>query len=281
MTIKEIHAEFVDCGKRALEWRRKCELLLPLVAREKVWARKGFSSIYEYAAKLAGMSRAVVDAALWTARKIEDKPALQEVAREKGLSRVRPVANLATQEDQEFWAEKAKTMSKHTLEAYAREYRNSCPGSKVQPEQLDDNLHLPPALARRLQQLQKRQDFNTLLEQFIDQVESQKPEPVHTQSRSIPAPIRRHTKEKTGYRCAYPGCHKPGEILHHTQRFALEKVHDPDRLVYLCHGHEGLAHHNLIENEESHPSTWTLRTQPDRNSPAFWIDQLVALYRPG
>jgi len=120
-----------------------------------------------------------------------------------------------------------------------------------------------------------------LLEKFLDSLEEGKPEPVRTGSRNIPAAIKHYSLEKTGGRCAFPGCMRPYEILHHTQRWALEKVHDPDRLVPLCKAHEQLAHMGLIENEHLSPENWRVRMRPDRNAAEFWIDEHVALFRGG
>src|SRR3989338_3776047 len=87
-----LHEQFVGYGQNAKLWMRKCELLLPEIEKMQIWRKKGFASIYEYAAKLAGMNRSKVDDALWILRKIEDKPALIKVASEKGINAVRPVA---------------------------------------------------------------------------------------------------------------------------------------------------------------------------------------------
>ena len=68
---EQLHKQFVEYGKNAREWMRKCELLLPEIERKKIWKRKNFLSIYEYAAKLAGMSKHKVDDSLRILRKIE------------------------------------------------------------------------------------------------------------------------------------------------------------------------------------------------------------------
>ncbi len=44
-------------GARALEWRRKFIGLLPEVERRKLYRKKGFASVFEFAAKLAGVSQ--------------------------------------------------------------------------------------------------------------------------------------------------------------------------------------------------------------------------------
>ena len=63
-TEKNLHEKFVLYGKNARKWTRKCALLLPEIARLRIWEKKGFENIYEYARILAGMSANAVNAAL-------------------------------------------------------------------------------------------------------------------------------------------------------------------------------------------------------------------------
>jgi hypothetical protein len=274
MTDKEIHKQFVELGRNAKEWKRKCQLLLPEIAGRKIWRRKGFSGIYEYAAKLAGLSKWQVDDALRILKKIEDSPLLKDLVERKGLSAVRPIVSVVTNETEEFWAEKAGSMGRDALHAFVQSDRfENGPRTKTQ------SVNLRIDLAERLSKLSNMEEK---LERFLDEQEKVvPPQPVETTSRHIPVSIKRHIVQRTNGKCAFPGCFKPYEILHHTQRFALEKVHDPKRLFPLCKGHERLAHLGLIENEQSDPSLWKLRSQPEKNSPEFWIDRHVALYRPG
>jgi len=117
---KTLHVQFSRYGRNAREWMRKCVLLLPEIERSRVWNKKGFGSIYEYAAKLAGMSRETVNDSLRVLKKIEDKPLLKEVVEEKGIRIVKAIVNLVDDSNEKFWAEKAKTMSLHTLEVYKK-----------------------------------------------------------------------------------------------------------------------------------------------------------------
>jgi len=282
--LEKIHQDFVTYGKNAREWIRKCQLLLPLIAEHRVWEKKRFSSIYEYAAKLAGMGRSSVDTALWTLRKVADLPALQAVAESKGVNRVRAVAKIATPETQDFWADKAKTMSVRTLEMYVRETRNSLHVAKAQPDGLDVTVHLNADLARRLEQLKKHADFEKIFERVVarmeDEVVEAAPESVRGGGRHIPVEIDRFVTTRTGGLCAWPTCTREATSLHHAQRWGLEKVHDPARLHAVCTAHERLAHLGLIENEEEHPSRWRLREHADAMANKRFIDQFVALYRP-
>ena len=281
----EIHKQFTEYGRNAKEWLRKCQMLLPLVAKYEIWRHKGFGSIYEYAAKLAGMSRPSVDETLWVMRKIEDKPALLSVVALKGIQSVKPVANVATLETQDYWAQNAMKMPQKVLRTFVREVRpNSWVAPKTQPDELDVTLHLKPDLARRLEQLKKHERFEEQFEELVADLEKRleevQPEAVKTMSRHMPTAISRFVYARTNGYCAFPRCLKQATSLHHTQRWALEKIHDPSRLHAVCTEHERLAHHGLIENEEGPPHTWRIRSQPDRCDPKFYIDTLVSLYRP-
>jgi hypothetical protein len=256
-------------GKNAREWLRKFALLLPEVQRRYLYKRRGFDSIHEFAAKLAGMSHAMVDEALRVMDRIQDKPALRSVAEELGFQRVRPVVAIATVETQDFWAEKARGMSKHALEAYVQNYRlNFLPGEDSQPEKRTVTLtiELSPETAAELQKLKGAGEWETLFKELLEsrreRLEAEKPKPVRTDSRHIPAAIERWSLCTTRGRCAFPGCRRPKYQLHHTQRWALDRVHDPDQLVPLCKVHNELAHQTLIENENDSPKDWRLAKEP-------------------
>lgn len=97
--------------------------------------------------------------------------------------------------------------------------------------------------------------------------------------RPIPAAVNTVLTHEYGKKCAYPGCVRPPEILHHTRRFALRKNHDPSFIAPLCKSHERIAHAGLIANEHQAPEQWVVRLEPERNSAAFKIDQKVMQFR--
>jgi hypothetical protein len=209
-------------------------------------------------------------------KKIEDKPSLLAMAELKGLQSVRPVAVIATLEDQDFWAEKVAGMSKIALQTYVHDYRlASC--SRTESEPVSLQMELEPELAAKLEKMKGGGTWNELMEKLL--ARQLAPEPVQTKSRHIPVVIQRHVKERTGGLCAAPNCIRLATSLHHTQRWALENVHDPARLQALCTAHERLAHLGLIENEEQAAEKWRIRKEPDRTHPKFTIDSQVRSYR--
>jgi hypothetical protein len=305
-------------GAISLEARRKFASALPEVVHRKLYKKHSFGSIYEFAAKLAGMTKAAVDSALWVMRKIEDKPELVKIAQEKGFNRVKPIANIATKETEEFWAKKAANMSQNTLRIYARTLQKQkntadadfCVNTKIQPEKPRKNIKkgrismdLPVEMIEKIKRIKGEHDWEEFMELLLTakeressqtfqtkseeikkcNCEPEKPKPVRNNSRYIPKKIRTYVTEKTGHHCAFPGCTKHATSLHHTQRFAAEKVHDPDKLIPLCDAHERMAHLGLIENEEEPPETWCLRAEANFDTPKEkvkrYVDDFVWLYR--
>ncbi len=120
---KTIHDQFSQYGKNAKEWMNKCILLLPQIEKNRIWEKKGFSCIYEYAAKLAGMSRNKVNEGLRILKKTENLPAIRKIIEEKGIFAVKPVVNIATLETDQLWAKRASEMTQRTLETFVRDFR--------------------------------------------------------------------------------------------------------------------------------------------------------------
>lgn len=110
-------------GERARIWRQKFLGLLPEVYKRRLYAQKGFSSIFEFAAKLAGASEEQVCRVLNLERRFQDKPDLHKALVEGEVSvnkliRVAPIANC---ENQKFLAEQAKLLPKSALAVFVRD----------------------------------------------------------------------------------------------------------------------------------------------------------------
>src|SRR4030043_1399160 len=111
LSDKDLYTICKKCGAAALEARRKFAGLLPEVyAREmaerekgRSWLKKrGFLSIYEFAAKLAGMSRDQVDLVIRLEKRFEDKPVLRDalVGGNVSANKLARVVSIATSENQ-------------------------------------------------------------------------------------------------------------------------------------------------------------------------------------
>lgn len=281
MQIEEIHQKFVEYGTHAKEWRRKCALLLPDIEKYEIWRRKGFQSIYEYAAKLAGLTRLQVDDAIRILRKIVDKPSLMAIAQQKGINAVRPVATIATKETDQYWAKKADTMSKNELETFVRDITAVNGQTKIFNKEII-TMELNPEIATKLKQL-NGSNWNDLMETFIILYEkdlvASKPPVKKTASRAIPAKIAQYVVKRCRNKCEFPDCDKPYKHLHHTNRFASDKTHDPNQIIALCEAHHNLAHKGLIKNENLPPRHWQIQMHPDMANFNRLIDEQVQFYR--
>lgn len=120
-----IYEDFALCGKNAKKWMQKCILMLLKIEDMKIWEKKGFSSIYEFAAKLAGMSRNKVNEGLRILKKIEGMGEILRVVEQKGIWAVKPILRVLNMENQKFWAEKAMEMRRETLIIYVKDFEKS------------------------------------------------------------------------------------------------------------------------------------------------------------
>jgi len=150
-------------GLAARVWRRRFAGLLPEVLRRRLYKERGYTSIHEFAGKIAGMSKEAVDKVLRLAIKLEDKPILKEqlLSGEQGWSKIEKVAFIATSETDKYWAERVEAMSQLALQTFVQEGRkvdlfeqNNRLGltleSKFQPEKTSVlTFHLRPELERK------------------------------------------------------------------------------------------------------------------------------------
>ncbi|MBU0668039.1 hypothetical protein KJ835_02850 [Patescibacteria group bacterium] len=278
LTDAQLYGLCKQYGHHALEARRKFIGLLPEVYKRHLYAQKGFSSIEEFAAKLAGISEEQVRLALRLERKFKDKPDLKMALTSGAVSvkKLARVASIATSENQKHIAEMAKVLPKSALEVFVRDEK-SVPGHVNPQRKLPDvnlaeneksvpgdiNLlaHLDVDLQKDLLEREKKGiDINQLLKDLLQKhdeelaKEKQKlAKEAHAKaielkkhgkkpSRYIPAAIRRQLQSEHGKTCSIRTCQKPATTIHHTQRFALSQNHDPNFLAPLCREHHAIAH---------------------------------------
>ena len=269
-------------GEQARVWRQKFCGLLPEVNRRRLYEKKGFGSIFEFAKKLAGLSEEQVRRVLNLERKFESTPVLKKmlVNGETSVNKLARIASIATPENQEILAEQVKLLSSRALETLARDERTATIDEQIatagphnqngfqepyfgnksvhvhtQMPQLDDDVKT------RLNELQNKGiDINELLRKFLDvreeEIENEKQELSEKElmrvnktmadgskpTRYISVKIRNLIKKEHGTKCAVPICQKPSEHNHHTNRFSLSKNHDPRFLAPLCTEHHTIAH---------------------------------------
>jgi hypothetical protein len=111
------------CGSQAKLWRQKFIGLLPEVNRRRLFEEKGFSSIFEFAAKLCGLSVEQVRLALNLEKRFSDKPVLKSMLEngEISINKLARVVSIATPENEEELVEKIKILPKSALDTLVRD----------------------------------------------------------------------------------------------------------------------------------------------------------------
>jgi hypothetical protein len=78
----------------------------------------------------------------------------------------------------------------------------------------------------------------------------EKPKPVRSNSRKVPVAVEKYVKIRSGGKCEHPNCEKAGEHIHHTEPFAITKMHDPDKMLHLCEAHHKIIHLGYINDDD-------------------------------
>ncbi|MFA6435971.1 MAG: HNH endonuclease signature motif containing protein [Candidatus Gracilibacteria bacterium] len=278
MTDQQLYEKAKFYGKNALLWRRKFMGLLPEIYKRRLFERKGFSSIFEFSFKLAGLSAEQVRRVLSLEKRFEKTPLLKNllVNGEVSMNKLARVASVATPENEQELVTAVKILPKSAVETLVRDEKmalenqnglfepkiedKSVPGHNSRSPALKggvslnsphSELQLTPELTARLLAMQNKGiDINKILTEFLDkrddEIAQEKAEIAEnlpeTHSRYIPVHTRQVLIKEHGTKCSIPNCNKPAEHIHHTQIFSLSQRHDPHYLAPLCRNHHILAH---------------------------------------
>ncbi len=205
LTDANLYSLCKEYGLNARVWKRKFAGLLPEVLRRELYRRRGYTSIYEFAFKLAGMSEPSVDKVLYLAEKLVDKPHLraQLLSGSQGWSKIEKVAYVATPETDKEWASRVESMPFHGLEAYVQIVRRqngqnftknendeeftraSLPGNNFKTVQWNSlNFPVSPEIEQKLRllkhELEKEKKitltFNEVLKELLEGKKSSEPQ---------------------------------------------------------------------------------------------------------
>lgn len=110
-------------GERARLWRQKFAGLLPEVYRRKLYEKKGFSSVFEFAKKLAGMGEEQVRLVLNLEKRFEKTPILRGllVDGKVSVNKLARIASIANRENEIFLAGQVQVLSKSAVETLVRD----------------------------------------------------------------------------------------------------------------------------------------------------------------
>lgn len=252
-------------GSQALNARYKFIGLLPEVNRRRLYEKKGFSSIFEYAYKTAGLSEKQVRTALRLRERVENKPALKQLLEsgEVSFNKIEKVSYVATPGTDELWANRVQTNSTKALVVMVRDEKSLDVQTFGQQQiEVIDEPRLSDEVKRKLNELaRKKIDINEIIlnaltarEQEIALGKNQEAEKSRTKvilaevegrkvKRSAVSVItKRLLTKEYGKKCAIEFCNKDSEEIHHTARFSMSKSHNPHYLAPLCKAHHEIAH---------------------------------------
>ncbi len=258
ITNEQLYELCKKYGSQARLWRQKFIGLLPEVNHRRLYEEKGFSSIFEFAAKLCGLSAEQVRLTLNLEKRFKDKPVLKSMLEngEASINKLNRIVSIATIENEEELVKMIKVLPKSALDTFVREFKNvdasrkplfddkSLPGQTLKFQIADD-------VTEELNELySKGMDINQLLREMLKrrriEITKTKQEIADTirpaPSRYIPVRIKKILEEEYGDKCSITTCRKPAKAIHHTQRFGLSQNHDPRFLAPLCCDHHIIAH---------------------------------------
>ena len=126
MNDKKLYELCKKYGRASLTARRKFIGLLPEVYKRRLYEKKGFYSIFEFATRLAGVSHEQVRVALRLEERFDDKPVLRKalVEGEVSINKLSRIASIATNENEKELFEKTKLLSSRAIETFVRDVRN-------------------------------------------------------------------------------------------------------------------------------------------------------------
>lgn len=259
LSDQELYSRARQFGQNALKWRQKFIGLLPEVNRRRLYEKKGFESIFVFAKKLGGLSEEHVRRVLNLEKRFEARPILHTmlVEGEASVNKLARVASVVTEETEEEWAKRVRVFSQNAIEAIIRDEKalnkpkNELESVRTHSSQDGSGLKFSEELTQKLLDLQKKGfDINELLLGLLNQREeaitNEKKEVAKgmesTSSRYIPVKVEEVVYKEYGNKCSIRTCQRSSETLHHTQRFALSRTHDPHYLAPLCRAHHEIAH---------------------------------------
>jgi hypothetical protein len=299
MTDKELFELCKKYGENARTWQRKFVALLPEVFGRKLYKRKGFYSIHEFAAKLGGVSHKTVDEVLRLHERTKNVPQLQNQIEKYGWAKVRTVTSLIGTVKEKDLVEMVENLPKKSLEKGVQELKIekglavASENIALPGEKLDTwakmSFNLDPETEFRLRKLQQKLEkekkravsFNEVIKTMLDAVEEKpkKPRKNKIKTKTISVHQKYKLDQKYHGKCGFPGCNEPSINNHHPERYALKKNHE--KIVPLCKCHHDLAHAGLIENEERESQYWKIRDHKDITDFKFAVDKRVLELKGG
>ncbi|MFA5793224.1 MAG: hypothetical protein WC897_05160 [Candidatus Gracilibacteria bacterium] len=267
ITDQELYRMARIYGKRAIFWRRKFMGLLPEISKRKIYEKKGFSSIYEFSFKLAGLSEDQVRRVFNLEKRFNEMPILKNLlsSGEVSVSKLARVASIATLKNQESLAEVVKTLPRSAVETLVKDEKfalncakfdgkdfansnqnglfkpqievKSVPGTVASLLELS-KLNLNSAVTARLLELQNKGiDLNQVLTELLDRRE----EEIQQEKAKIAEEIEQNQARQPVAQSTKPSRYIPARV-----RKIIQKEHGTKCSIPNCNKPAEQLHHTQI-----------------------------------
>jgi hypothetical protein len=110
-------------GSKSLKWRWIFMGTLPEMSRRGIYLKRGYSLIYEFAARRGGVPKEQVSRVLNLEKKLADRPILRALltSGSESVNKLRRIETVATPENEMEMAEKIKLLPVRAVETFARD----------------------------------------------------------------------------------------------------------------------------------------------------------------
>jgi len=153
LTDENLYALCKTYGERARIWRQRFAGLLPEVFKRKLYEKKGFYSIFEFAKKLAGMSEEQTRLVLNLEKRFETMPALKTLltSGKVSVNKLSRIVSIATNKNEMFLATQVQVLSKNAVETLVRDEKFATQSDKKNDKEFISN-HTNFSIANGLQE---------------------------------------------------------------------------------------------------------------------------------
>jgi len=258
---EEVWQEFAQFGTKSLDYKRKAALLIPILARSRVYLRHGFATLTEAASVTAGINGDTVNRILTVHKRTVKRFKLRAQIAKVGYNKVYMVLSLLDVVPEK---ELVRMVSELTKEAIAQRVKDikrefqisakldetgsgSCRFSSRISDSLQQELNkIKYNLEKEVGNPLRNEDVLKYLVSLAKEKEKSKevlPEKYERASKNITLTLKHkeHEKAKNNGICTYPGCNEVATEIHHTQYQALRSGRHTN-LRALCKTHHQIAH---------------------------------------
>jgi hypothetical protein len=265
MDDKELFLKCKELSDKIMLYRTQFIALLPEVSSRKLYAKHGYQSISEFAAKLAGISPDTTRKIMAIVFKIKDNPFLKGKfeSGKIGWSKMAVIIPVLTEANQFDLVRKAETMSKPALEQLVRDYKVQTkfdPGVKSKFSRFSSLLS-PKTIVRlrviksKFEKIYKRvltwdAAFDLILEALdnVELIRKSKSKSnfnkLKTATRYVPVEVKNKVYDEFQGKCSVETCLRSAQVLHHGKPFAVYRDHS--QILPYCREHHEILHYGFM-----------------------------------